>query len=216
MRRKELEASLEALGVKEYEWMGFKDSGMMGTSENDDPDCFWRQNYFDPVGKLVDIIRKYKPDALITYDPFGGYGHPDHIQTHRIGTAAFFAASDLDKFPLKDGQEVWIPERLYFSAWSKKRMQSRRQQMFDAGIISEEEFNRFNPIGSEHDDIDVEVDGTKYVEHKINSMKAHRSQFKDDWWGFNIPDEFKEDFLGYENYILAFNRGDWSSPSELI
>jgi hypothetical protein len=47
-------------------------------------------------------------------------------------------------------------------------------------------------------------------------MKAHRSQFKDDWWGFNIPDEFKEDFLGYENYILAFNRGDWSSPSELI
>ena len=79
MRRKELEASLEALGVKEYEWMGFKDSGMMGTSENDDPDCFWRQNYFDPVGKLVDIIRKYKPDALITYDPFGGYGHPDHI-----------------------------------------------------------------------------------------------------------------------------------------
>ena len=58
--------------------------------------------------------------------------------------------------------------------------------MFDAGIISEEEFNRFNPIGSEHDDIDVEVDGTKYVEHKIKSMKAHRSQFKDDWWGFNI------------------------------
>ena len=95
-------------------------------------------------------------------------------------------------------------------------MQSRRQQMFDAGIISEEEFNRFNPIGSEHDDIDVEVDGTKYVEHKINSMKAHRSQFKNDWWGFNIPDEFKEEFLGYENYILAFNRGDWSSPSELI
>jgi LmbE family N-acetylglucosaminyl deacetylase len=95
-------------------------------------------------------------------------------------------------------------------------MQSRRQQMFDAGIISEEEFNRFNPIGSEHDDIDVEVDGRKYVEHKINSMKAHRSQFKEDWWGFNIPDEFKEEFLGYENYILAFNRGQWFSEKELI
>ena len=67
--------------------MGFKDSGMMGTSENDDPDCFWRQNYFDPVGKLVDIIRKYKPDALITYDPFGGYGHPDHIQTCLLYTS---------------------------------------------------------------------------------------------------------------------------------
>ena len=51
---------------------------------------------------------------------------------------------------------------------------------------------------------------------KLNSMKAHRSQFKDDWWGFNIPDEFKEDFLGYENYILAFNRGSWSSETDLI
>ena len=54
------------------------------------------------------------------------------------------------------------------------------------------------------------------MEHKINSMKAHRSQFKDDWWGFNVPDELKQDFLGYENYILAFNRGDWFSPSDLI
>ena len=161
-------------------------------------------------------IRKYKPDVLITYDPFGGYGHPDHIQTHRVGTAAFFAAGDVDKFPLKDGEEVWIPERLYFNAWSKSRIQARRTQMYEAGILTEDEFNAFNPIGSDNEDIDVEVDGTKYIEHKINSMKAHRSQFKDDWWGFNIPVEFQKDFLGYENYILAFNRGSWSSESELV
>ncbi len=216
MRKEELEKSLDALGVKEYEWLGYKDSGMMGTEENNDPDCFWRQDYFAPVGKLVTEIRKYKPDVLITYDPFGGYGHPDHIQTHRVGTAAFFAAGDVDKFPLKDGEEVWIPERLYFNAWSKSRIQARRTQMYEAGILTEDEFNAFNPIGSDNEDIDVEVDGTKYIEHKIKSMKAHRSQFKDDWWGFNIPVEFQKDFLGYENYILAFNRGEWSSPSELI
>ncbi len=216
MRKEELEKSLDALGVKEYEWLGYKDSGMMGTEENNDPDCFWRQDYFGPVGKLVTEIRKYKPDVLITYDPFGGYGHPDHIQTHRVGTAAFFAAGDVDKFPLKDGEEVWIPERLYFNAWSKSRIQARRTQMYEAGILTEDEFNAFNPIGSDNEDIDVEIDGTKYIEHKINSMKAHRSQFKDDWWGFNIPVEFQKDFLGFENYILAFNRGEWSSPSELI
>ena len=216
MRKEELEKSLDALGVKEYEWLGYKDSGMMGTEENNDPYCFWRQDYFGPVGKLVTEIRKYKPDVLITYDPFGGYGHPDHIQTHRVGTAAFFAAGDVDKFPLKDGEEVWIPERLYFNAWSKSRIQARRTQMYEAGILTEDEFNAFNPIGSDNEDIDVEVDGTKYIEHKINSMKAHRSQFKDDWWGFNIPVEFQKDFLGYENYILAFNRGSWSSESELV
>ena len=216
MRKEELEKSLDALGVKEYEWLGYKDSGMMGTEENNNSDCFWRQDYFGPVGKLVTEIRKYKPDVLITYDPFGGYGHPDHIQTHRVGTAAFFAAGDVDKFPLKDGEEVWIPERLYFNAWSKSRIQARRTQMYEAGILTEDEFNAFNPIGSDNEDIDVEIDGTKYIEHKINSMKAHRSQFKDDWWGFNIPVEFQKDFLGYENYILAFNRGSWSSESELV
>ena len=72
-------------------------------------------------------------------------------------------------------------------------------------LLTEEEFNAgLTQLEVNNDDIDVEIDGTKYVEHKIKSMKAHRSQFKDDWWGFNIPDEFKEDFLGYENYILSF------------
>ena len=216
MRKEELEKSLDALGVKEYEWLGYKDSGMMGTEENNDADCFWRQDYFGPVGKLVTEIRKYKPDVLITYDPFGGYGHPDHIQTHRVGTAAFFAAGDIDKFPLKDEEDIWIPERLYFNAWSKSRIQARRTQMYEAGILTEDEFNAFNPIGSDNEDIDVEIDGTKYIENKINSMKAHRSQFKTDWWGFNIPEEYQKDFLGYESYILAFNRGNWFSPTELI
>ena len=174
MRKEELEKSLDALGVKEYEWLGYKDSGMMGTEENNDPDCFWRQDYFGPVGKLVTEIRKYKPDVLITYDPFGGYGHPDHIQTHRVGTAAFFAAGDIDKFPLKDEEDIWIPERLYFNAWSKSRIQARRTQMYEAGILTEDEFNAFNPIGSDNEDIDVEIDGRKYIEINIYSMKALR------------------------------------------
>ena len=216
IRREELEASLSVLGVKEFEWLGYKDSGMMGTEENNHPDSFWRQDYFGPVGKLVDIIRKYKPDAVVTYDPFGGYGHPDHIQTHRVGTAAYFAAGDIDKFPLKEGQDLWIPERLYYSAWSKNKIQARREKMFEAGIISEEEFNRFNPVGSQHEDINVEINGSQYVETKIEAMHAHRSQFKKDWWGFNVPDDLKKDFLGYENYILAFNRGLWFSETELI
>ena len=88
--------------------------------------------------------------------------------------------------------------------------------MYEAGILTEDEFNAFNPIGSDNEDIDVEIDGTKYIENKINSMKAHRSQFKTDWWGFNIPEEYQKDFLGHESYILAFNRGNWFSPTELI
>ena len=167
VRKKELEASLECLGVSDYEWMGYKDSGMMGEDSNKDPECFWQQDYFGPVGKLVHIIRKYKPEALITYDPFGGYGHPDHIQVNRIGTAAFFAANDLDKFPLDENEELWIPERLYFTSWSKVKIQARREQMYNAGLISKDEFDEYKNIGVSQEDIDVEVDGKKYVQKKL-------------------------------------------------
>ena len=188
----------------------------MGTEPNNNPDSFWRQDYFGPVGKLIDCIRKYKPEALITYDPFGGYGHPDHIQTHRVGTAAFFAAGDEDKFPLKEGQEPWVPERLYFSSWSKKKVKARREWMLKEGLITEEDFTTYSAIGSVHEDIDVEIDGKKYVQNKIDAWKAHKTQFSHDWWGFNIPDEYKEEFLGVESYILAFNRGKFNSKSELL
>ena len=76
------------------------------------------------------------------------------------------------------------------------------------GLITEEDFTTYSAIGSVHEDIDVEIDGKKYVQNKIDAWKAHKTQFSHDWWGFNIPDEYKEEFLGVESYILAFNRGN--------
>jgi len=216
VRKKELEASLECLGVSDYEWMGYKDSGMMGEDSNKDPECFWQQDYFGPVGKLVHIIRKYKPEALITYDPFGGYGHPDHIQVNRIGTAAFFAANDLDKFPLDENEELWIPERLYFTSWSKTKIQARREQMYNAGLISKDEFDKYKNIGVSQEDIDVEVDGKKYVQKKIDAWKCHRTQLGDDWWALKIPEDYRDEFLGIESYISVFNRGKFNSSTEVI
>ena len=189
---------------------------MMGEESNKDPECFWQQDYFGPVGKLVHIIRKYKPEALITYDPFGGYGHPDHIQVNRIGTAAFFAVNDLDKFPLNKDEEFWIPERLYFTSWSKERIEARREQMYKAGLISEAELDKYKNIGASQDDIDVEVDGKKYIQKKIDAWKCHRTQLGDDWWAFNIPEDYRDDFLGIESYISVFNRGKFNSSTEII
>lgn len=216
VRKKELEASLESLGVSDYEWMGYKDSGMMGDDSNKDPECFWQQDYFGPVGRLVHIIRKYQPEAIITYDPFGGYGHPDHIQANRIGTAAFFAMGDLDKFPLNPNEEFWIPERLYFTSWSKARIQARREQMYKVGLISKDELDKYKNIGNSDEDIDVEVDGKQYVQKKIDAWKCHRTQLGDDWWAFNIPEEYRDDFLGVESYITAFNRGRFNSKTQLL
>ena len=216
VRKKELEASLECLGVSDYEWMGYKDSGMMGEDSNKDPECFWQQDYFGPVGKLVHIIRKYKPEAIITYDPFGGYGHPDHIQVNRIGTAAFFAVNDLDKFPLDENEELWIPERLYFTSWSKAKIQARREQMYNAGLISKDEFDEYKNIGVSQEDIDVEVDGKKYVQKKIDAWKCHRTQLGDDWWALKIPEDYRDEFLGIESYISVFNRGKFNSSTEII
>ena len=88
--------------------------------------------------------------------------------------------------------------------------------MLKEGLITEEDFTTYSAIGSVHEDIDVEIDGKKYVKNKIDAWKAHKTQFSDDWWGFNIPDEYKEEFLGVESFILAFNRGKFNSKSELL
>src|SRR5690348_9621063 len=87
-RRAELEAACAALGVDHLERLEYRDSGMMGWPANDAPGSFWTTPIAESAGRLAELIRQYRPDVLVTYDDFGGYGHPDHIQVHRITMAA--------------------------------------------------------------------------------------------------------------------------------
>lgn len=107
-RERELTAAMKALGVTDHGFLGgsgrYRDSGMMGTSDNDDPSCFWRADVDEAAGHLVEVIREVRPQVLVTYDPDGGYGHPDHIQAHRVAMrAAELAAAAGSRSPRSTG-----------------------------------------------------------------------------------------------------------------
>src|SRR5438445_5878247 len=102
-RTGELAAAMKALGVTDHRFLGgpgrWRDSGMMGLPTNDDPGCFWQADLDVAVGELVRVVREVRPQVVITYDENGGYGHPDHIQAHRVAVAAFDAAADPGRYP---------------------------------------------------------------------------------------------------------------------
>ena len=87
-RKAEVHAAAEILGIQRVEFLGYHDSGMEGDPSNDDPDCFWQADVDAAADQLCQIIQDENTDVLTIYDPHGGYGHPDHIQVHRVGTAA--------------------------------------------------------------------------------------------------------------------------------
>jgi len=109
VRASEMAAAMKILGVGHHEFLGYRDSGMMGTEANNHPDSFWQADFMEATGRLLSVMRRLRPDVMVIYDPFGGYGHPDHINVHRVGLAAYAGALDLARFPLADGEEPWQP-----------------------------------------------------------------------------------------------------------
>jgi N-acetyl-1-D-myo-inositol-2-amino-2-deoxy-alpha-D-glucopyranoside deacetylase len=119
IRAGELERAMGVLGVTEWENLGYRDSGMMGTDGNRDPRAFWQADLDEAAGRLTWLVRHYQPDVMTTYNPFGGYGHPDHIRTHDVAVRAFDRAGDPAWYPQQleePGLTTWAPAKLYEQA----------------------------------------------------------------------------------------------------
>ncbi len=116
LRQDELRCAAETLGIGEVITFGYRDSGMMGTPDNNHPDCLWQADEDVVAGRIVREIRRLKPHVIVTFDPYGGYGHPDHIFMHRATTRAFHEAGDSAKYPdqIADGLEPYQPPKLYY------------------------------------------------------------------------------------------------------
>ena len=208
MRAQELKDALAILGVKHYEFLGYRDSGMMGTEPNANETSFWQADFTDATARLIKLIRQYQPDVVTIYDPFGGYGHPDHIQVHRIGIAAFFAAADEGRYPLDDGEELWMPSKLYWSTWSRSRMKSFGKHRLEAGIIDEEEYERYGNAGTPDAEITTTVDIADYLDTKMRALRAHRTQIPDDWFMLQVPEEHRPTVFGTETFQRIYSRVD--------
>lgn len=121
LRLAELRCAAEALGIQNVATYGYRDSGMMGTPDNDHPDCLWQADEDVVTGRIVRDIRAFRPHVVVTFDPFGGYGHPDHIYMHRATTRAFHAAGDPAQFPehAAEGLAPYQPAKLYYTIFPR-------------------------------------------------------------------------------------------------
>lgn len=204
VRAEEIRAALDILGVKDHEFLGYRDSGMMGWETNHHPNCFWQADPQEASRRLVTLIRKYQPEVMTIYDPYGGYGHPDHINVHRIGIDAFYASDDELRFPLSRGEEGWRPARLYMNARPRTRMAAWAEMRLSEGSIDAETAGRMKQSGLPDELVTCLVDVSEHIETKLAALRAHRTQIPPDWPMLAIPEDRKDEVLGREAFVRVF------------
>src|SRR6266581_2775760 len=121
VRARELDASVRVLRITRLVKLGYRDSGMVGTADNDNPASFHQASFDAAVERVVTVVRAEHPQVIVTYDERGGYGHPDHVRAHQVAVAAFEAAGDADRY-LAAGP-AWAPAKLYYSVFPRSAMQ---------------------------------------------------------------------------------------------
>jgi N-acetyl-1-D-myo-inositol-2-amino-2-deoxy-alpha-D-glucopyranoside deacetylase len=162
-RRGELEAACAALKVTHLELLGYHDSGMAGWDTNEAAGAFWATPVAEAAERLAAVIRRYRPDVVVTYDENGGYGHPDHIQTHRVSMAAVALAA--------------VPAKVYMSVVPRSVMRDLRERLREAGIGPESpESADLPPMGWPDEEITTWVDTSAVTDQKYDALAAHASQ----------------------------------------
>ena len=206
-RIEELAVACEALGVQDHRFLGgpgrWRDSGMMGTPQNERPDVFWQADLDEATRDLVAVLREVRPQVVVTYDEKGGYGHPDHIQAHRVTVQAFEKAGQPSYAP--ELGEPWQPERLYWTAFPKSVLQAGIDHLKATGAT-----NFFGvesaddlPFGNPDDEVTTEVDARDHLDAKVAAMRAHRTQIEVDGPFFALSDNVGQKAMGMEYFVLA-------------
>ncbi|GAA2890160.1 N-acetyl-1-D-myo-inositol-2-amino-2-deoxy-alpha-D -glucopyranoside deacetylase [Streptosporangium fragile] len=198
----ELAAACKALGVTDHRFLGgpgrWRDSGMMGVASNDRENAFWRADLDEAAGELVRIIREVRPQVLVTYDENGFYGHPDHIQAHRVSWRAFELAAD----PAFGEGRPWRIAKLYHTAMPRSVMRRAEEAMRESGTRFAAEAVDDLPFGCADKDVTTEIDARAHVERKIEAMRAHTTQISVDAPWFALSNNIGQQVLGVEHYIL--------------
>ena len=213
----ELAAAMEALRVTDHRFLGgpgrWRDSGMVGTPANDRPDCFWQADLDEAVRALVAVVREVRPQVVVTYDSNGGYGHPDHVQAHRVTVAAVEAAADGAFAP--DLGEPWHVAKLYWTAVPKSVLQAGIDALRasgQSGFFGVESVDDL-PFGNADEQVTTEVDASDHLEAKVAALRAHRTQVAVDGPFFALADHVGQRAFGVEHFVLARGpRGPGTGP----
>ena len=208
-REIELANAMKILGIKDFRFLGFpnrkwRDSGMMGTAQNDRKDVFWQADLDEAAEELVKIILEIKPQVLITYDEMGGYGHPDHIKAHQVA----MRASEIAEI------RGWKISKIYWNTMPKSVIQMGIDKMKEVGSSffgaeSAEEL----PFAKPDELVTSVVKAPEYVSQKLDAMKAHETQISVDGPFFALSNNLGMSVWADEYYTLV--KGEKSVPFDI-
>ena len=211
MRRAELEASCAVLNVADLELLGYADSGMMGWATNDEPGAFWTTPVEDAAARLAELMLQYRPDVVVTYDPNGFYGHPDHIQAHRITMAAL--------------ADSGLPAKVYWTTAPRSKMKEFGEIMRELGADwdapdSDAEAadgpGQAGPppdIGLPDEEITTWVDTAAFGDQKFDALAAHASQSENIFFLRMGKTRFSE-IMGIETFVRIEDGVPVAGPAE--
>jgi mycothiol S-conjugate amidase len=210
VRELELRASMAQIGLSDVRLLPYRDSGMEGTPENEDPRSLHQQPAGVVVPALVRVMREVRPHLVFTWDPTGGYGHPDHVAVYKHTVAAFDAAGNPEAYP--EAGEAWAPNYLYWGARTMKRFASIFLEMEKRGLLPEpiaaDRRERFDKAMNDPDPpVSVVVDVHAQTPLKRAAAGMHRSQFGENSMFARIPEDMRAQFYGEERFYQA--RPQW-------
>ncbi|MFB0616587.1 N-acetyl-1-D-myo-inositol-2-amino-2-deoxy-alpha-D-glucopyranoside deacetylase [Streptomyces sp. AGS-58] len=204
-RRGELAAALGALGVTDARLLGgagrYGDSGMMGLAGNDDPGCFWQADVDEAAGHLAEVILEVRPQVLVTYDDNGGYGHPDHIQAHRVAMRAVDLA---DARGHRVAKVYWnrVPRSVVEAAFARLHEELPVLPFDQAASVEDV------PGVVDDERITTAVDGTAYAAAKAAAMRAHATQIEVAEPYFALSNALTQPLFTTEYYELVRGSGE--------
>jgi len=216
-RAGELAAACVALGVTDHRFLGgpgrWRDSGMMGLESNQLPGCFWQADLDEAAAELAAVIREVAPQVIITYDANGFYGHPDHIQAHRVTRRAVRAAADPGAAAVGGGAP-WRVAKLYATAMPRSVLAGAIRlgpgapaRFIQAGSAAD------LPFGVADDQVTTEIDGTGQLAAKVAALRSHATQIAVEGAFFALSDMVGQRISAREHYtLLAGPRGPGAGP----
>ncbi|WP_329497781.1 N-acetyl-1-D-myo-inositol-2-amino-2-deoxy-alpha-D-glucopyranoside deacetylase [Kitasatospora herbaricolor] len=201
----ELAHAMRAAGVADFRFLGgagrYRDSGMMGVPDNDVPGCFWRADLDEAAGHLVAVVREVRPQVLVTYDENGGYGHPDHIQAHRVAMRAYELAADPGFRP--ELGPAWRIAKVYWNRMPRSVLERGLAETAAKAPFPGVARPADVPGVVDDDLVTTVLDGVGYADRKAAAMAAHTTQITVAGDFFALSNDLGQPLIAAEYYQLV-------------
>lgn len=205
IRRRELDASARIIGYDEVVMLGYRDSGMPDTPENEHPDNFANAAFDEAVARLVAAVRRARPQVIVSYpEEQREYRHPDHLRAHAVAAAAFDVSGDAAFHP--ESGDPWEPAKLYYTNWPRERYRELHAKLLEMGRESPFD-ERWATRFEREEPTSTSIALGAFAQVRADALRAHATQVdpaSPHWFG--LPDEVMATLYPYDDYFLAKSR----------